>query len=101
MNQHIGNQHSETIRQTIINLALQHHLVSRYTSLVAVDVTPVRSPTQLLRTHPMKTNLPQGQNYAAIFGLARGATPGPGHLLIGVFCLISAFGLYRIVKKPE
>ncbi len=26
----------------IVNLALAHHLVSDYTSLVAVDVTPVR-----------------------------------------------------------
>ncbi|UCE63132.1 MAG: marine proteobacterial sortase target protein [Nitrospirota bacterium] len=99
MNQHVGNQHPETIRKKIIGLALQHHLVSRYTSLVAVDVTPVRSPAQLLRTHPMKTNLPYGQNYAAIFGLARGATPGPGYLLVGLLFLISAFGLYRIVKK--
>ncbi len=100
MNQHIGHQHPDTIRQKIIGLALQHHLVSRYTSLVAVDVTPVRPPNQLLRTHPMKTNLPHGQNYAAIFGLAQGATPGPGYLLVGLFCLISAFGLYGIVKKP-
>ena len=100
MNQHIRNEHTETIRQKIINLALQHHLVSRYTSLVAVDVTPVRPPTQLLRTHPVKINLPHGQNYAAIFGLAQGATPGPGYLLFGLLCLISAFVLYRIFKNP-
>jgi Ca-activated chloride channel family protein len=100
MNQHIGNRHTETIRRKIINLALRHHLVSRYTSLVAVDVTPVRSPAHPLHSHSMKTNLPHGQDYAAIFGLAKGATPGPMHLLVGLFCLMSAYGLYRIVKTP-
>ena len=99
MNQRIGNQHPETIRKKIINLALQHHLVSRYTSLVAVDVTPARSPAQLLRTHSMRTNLPHGQDYAAIFGLAQGATLGPARLVVGLFCLILALGLYRLEKK--
>jgi len=100
MNQHMGNQLRDTIRRKITDLALQHHLVSRYTSLVAVDVTPVRSSSEFLHTHPVKTNLPHGQDYAVIFGLAQGATPGPVHLLAGLFFLILAFGLYRIVKTP-
>ena len=100
MNQHLGNPHPETIRKKIIHLARQHHLVSRYTSLVAVDVTPVRSPAQLLQTHPMKTNLPHGQDYVAIFGLAKGGTSGLMHLLGGLFGLLSALGLYRVIKAP-
>ena len=100
MNQQIRNQHTDTIRPKIIKLALRHHLVSRYTSLVAVDITPVRSPTQRLHPHSIKTNLPHGQNYAAIFGLARGATPKSVHLLIGLICLILAYGLYRKVRHP-
>jgi Ca-activated chloride channel family protein len=100
MNQQIGNQHTDIIRRKIIDLALQHHLVSRYTSLMAVDITPVRPSGQLLHTHSIKTNLPHGQDYAAIFGLAQGATPGPVHLLVGLFFLMSAYGLYRIVKNP-
>ena len=99
MNQQIANHLHEAFRLKIIDLALKHHLVSRYTSLVAVDVTPVRDANQPLQTHPIKTNLPQGQDYAAIFGLAQGATAGPIHLLGGLISLISAFLFYWIVKK--
>ena len=94
MNKQAGSAESESLRQQIINIALQHHLVSRYTSLVAVDVTPVRSQAELLRPHALKTNLPQGQNYVAIFGLAQGATPGPLHLTIGLLFLIVGYGVY-------
>ena len=33
---------AETIRSAVVETALRHHLVSKYTSLVAVDKTPVR-----------------------------------------------------------
>jgi Ca-activated chloride channel family protein len=32
----------ETVRKGVLDVALAHHLVSKYTSLVAVDVTPAR-----------------------------------------------------------
>ena len=35
-------------KKDILGLALEYHLVSRFTSLVAVDVTPVRPETELL-----------------------------------------------------
>jgi Ca-activated chloride channel family protein len=38
------------LRQSILDLAMKHHLVSRYTSLVAVDITPVRRDAQSLHT---------------------------------------------------
>ena len=100
MNQQVGNQPPEGIRRKIIALALQHHLVSQYTSLVAVDVTPVRSPTQPLHTHPLKTNLPAGQDYAAIFGLAQGGTSGKLHVLSGLLCLVLAYRFFRFSRKP-
>ena len=31
------------IRNAVLDVALTHHLVSKYTSLVAVDVTPTRA----------------------------------------------------------
>ena len=96
MNQQTGTRDKERLRQQIIDIALGHHLVSRYTSLVAVDVTPVRPQAQLLRTHALKTNLPHEQDYVAIFGLAQGATPGPLHLVLGLLFLILAFSLYGL-----
>ena len=49
----------EAIRKEIVQTAIDHHLVSRHTSLVAVDVTPVNN-SGTLHTEKIKTNLPHG-----------------------------------------
>jgi Ca-activated chloride channel family protein len=84
-----------SIRQSILDVALAHHLVSPYTSLVAVDTEPIRPSHASLTTHAMKTNLPEGQDYQAIFGLPRTATNAPWHMLIGVMALMLAFWMWR------
>ena len=81
--QHHGQDDSAT-RQSVLDVALAHHLVSKYTSLVAVDVEPVRPTDQSLVTHAMKTNLPEGQDYQAIFGLPKTATSGQLQILFGL-----------------
>jgi Ca-activated chloride channel family protein len=79
----------EKVRADVINVALNHHPVSRYTSLVAVDVTPTRPRHASLDSHAMPVNLPQGQNYQKIFGqLPQTATPAELHLLIGFVLLL-------------
>ena len=79
-------------RQAVLDVALTHHLVSKYSSLVAIDAEPIRPTDKLLVTHAMKTNLPEGQDYQAIFGLPKTATNGPWHLLLGLIALtMSAF----------
>jgi Ca-activated chloride channel homolog len=78
------------VRAAIVELALHHHLVSADTSLVAVDVTPVRPDGAALATHALKTNLPHGWDYEAVLGLGQGATDAPLHLLIGVVALTLA-----------
>ncbi len=52
----------------VLKVALDHHLVSRLTSLVAVDVTPSRPVGELLSSHEMPTNLPHGWNFEKVFG---------------------------------
>jgi marine proteobacterial sortase target protein len=90
MNEEIQATDKDAIRRSIIDVALQHHLVSRYTSLVAVDVTPARPHDKNVKTHAMKTNLPHGQDYEYIFGLPQTATNGPLQMLIGLLCLAAA-----------
>ena len=85
-----GGADDEGVRHAVIQLALAHHLVSPYTSLVAVDVTPVRPAGAALQTHAMPTNLPHGWDYNAVFGLGQGATDAPVHLLVGVIALLVA-----------
>jgi Ca-activated chloride channel family protein len=83
----------ENVRHAVLDLALRHHLVTLYTSLVAVDVTPARPADAALRSHAMETNLPHGWEYEAVFGLGQGATGAPLHLLIGVTALLLASAL--------
>ncbi len=52
----------------ILKTALGHHLVSRLTSLVAVDVTPARPDGEALTRHDMPVNLPEGWDYEKVFG---------------------------------
>nr|WP_319513739.1 marine proteobacterial sortase target protein [uncultured Cohaesibacter sp.] len=49
-------------------LGLTHHLVSRLTSLVAVDVTPSRPQNQSLDSKKVPLNLPDGWKMESVFG---------------------------------
>ncbi|ULA63888.1 MAG: Marine proteobacterial sortase target protein [Nitrospira sp.] len=93
--QRYGQDESAT-RQAILDVALTHHLVSRYTSLVAVDVTPVRPLHHLLQAHAMKTNLPDGQGYQAIFGLPQTATSGQLQILLGLAALLAGWLMWQV-----
>ena len=56
------------IRPRVTEVALAHHLMSKFTSLVAVDVTPSRPADAKLGTAPVATNLPHGWDYDKVFG---------------------------------
>jgi Ca-activated chloride channel family protein len=52
----------------ILALALEHHLVSRLTSLVAVDATPTRPEGARLTRVELPLNLPAGWEFDKVFG---------------------------------
>ncbi|MEZ5816479.1 MAG: marine proteobacterial sortase target protein [Hyphomicrobiaceae bacterium] len=54
--------------KTILALALEHHLVSRLTSLVAVDQEVSRAPGQPLARADIPLNLPAGWDFDKVFG---------------------------------
>jgi Ca-activated chloride channel family protein len=77
------------VRQQVVELALAHHLVSQYTSLVAVDHTPSGVPLENCETRAVPVNLPQG--WGGVDGSLPGtATPAPLYLLIGAILLACA-----------
>lgn len=87
----------EAIKQEVTSTALHHHLVSRYTSLVAVDVTPV-NVTELLYQQRMKNNLPHGwKNSLASNGimLAQTAAGTRSNLLMSLIFLLAGILMYR------
>ena len=80
----------ETVRKEILQLALDHHLVSRYTSLVAVDKTPERELGADLKQHQLNSNLPAGMSVP----MAQGSTSSwllliKGSLLLGLAIVLS------------
>jgi Ca-activated chloride channel family protein len=83
----------DDVRHAVLDVALRHHLVSAYTSLVAIDATPARAGDAALARHALATNLPHGWEYEAVAGLGQGATPGPRHLALGLAALLLAAGL--------
>ncbi|MCW5592234.1 MAG: marine proteobacterial sortase target protein, partial [Burkholderiales bacterium] len=90
----------EVIRGAVVALALEHRLVSRYTSLVAVDVTPARAASMPMHTAAVPTNLPHGWQYGGVFGeLPQTATPGPLHILAGALALIVAMVLWLFSRR--
>jgi Ca-activated chloride channel homolog len=99
MDQQRAGRDESAARQAVLDVALAHHLVSKYTSLVAVDVTPVRPTDEMLQTHAMKTNLPEGQDYQAIFGLPRTATSGQLQILLGLAALMMAWLVWGYRKQ--
>jgi len=99
LDQRSADGSDEAVRKAVIEVALAHHLVSRYTSLVAVDVTPVRPADKDLNTHAMKTNLPHVQYYEHIFGLPQTATSGQVNILVGLFCLMLAVILFGLRSR--
>ncbi|MFB9262312.1 marine proteobacterial sortase target protein [Bradyrhizobium erythrophlei] len=58
----------EDADKTILALALEHQLVSRLTSLVAVDKTPSRPDGEPLKLAELPLNLPAGWDFAKVFG---------------------------------
>ena len=90
---------AEEVRAAVLELALAHHLISPYTSLVAVDVTPVRPENESLSSHALETNLPHGWDYTAVFGAGQGATSGSVHLALGLVALLLAGALAVAVYR--
>jgi Ca-activated chloride channel family protein len=86
----------EQRKQAVTELALKHQLVSRYTSLVAVEQIPARPATEPLKGGMMPVNLPQGWDAAHVFGrLPQTATPALLWLLLGLMLMGSGLWLHR------
>lgn len=76
----------DAVRASVLELALSHGLVSKYTSLIAIDRTPIRPVDASLDRRAVPVDLPAGWNYAAVFG-GQTATPATFQLLLGITSL--------------
>ena len=65
------------IRAAALAVALEHDLVTRYTSLVAVDDEVARPDGEGLETTEVPRDLPQGWDAEKVFGAQDEAQPAP------------------------
>jgi Ca-activated chloride channel family protein len=94
----------QDVRDGVIAIALTHHLVSKYTSLVAVEVTPTRPAGADMVSTRLPGNVPQGlTGFAA---LPRTATPAALSMVVGMLLVLAALALLALrgrtlVKRME
>jgi Ca-activated chloride channel family protein len=92
---------AEEVKTQVVALGLEHHLVTKHTSLVAVDVTPVRPGEARLHRRDVATNLPHGWAMDGVFGaLPQTATSGPEHILVALLALLFAAALWMTPRRP-
>ncbi|MDR2016880.1 MAG: marine proteobacterial sortase target protein [Burkholderiales bacterium] len=84
----------EAMRDEVVQLALKHHLVSRFTSLVAVDVTPSFPSRMAIEKTALPFALPHGTT-VSMAGLPATSTPAAWQMLGGVLALLLAWMLKR------
>jgi Ca-activated chloride channel family protein len=79
------------IRNAVLDVALTHHLVSKYTSLVAVDVTPTKPAGADVTKTVLPGNVPEG--LTGFDQLPRTATPAALSIAVGLFLMLAAAAL--------
>jgi Ca-activated chloride channel family protein len=92
---------AETVKAEVVALGLEHHLVTRHTSLVAVDVTPVRPADAALHERHVPTCLPHGWSAEAVLGeLPQTATPATLHATLAGLAIALATALWSLERRP-
>ncbi|MEM7610928.1 MAG: marine proteobacterial sortase target protein [Pseudomonadota bacterium] len=81
---------AEVVRLAMLDVALEHHLVSEVTSLVAVDQTPVRSAAQKAVRREVASLMPHGQSLS---NMTSTATPARLQQLAGLALIMLALAM--------
>lgn len=78
----------DSVRPNITAVALRHKILSRYTSFVAVDHTPVRAAQQQLKQQDVANQLPKGLSWPNTATGVDGLWQLAGYLLLACLCLL-------------
>ena len=91
----------DEVRQAVVGIAMAHHLVSKYTSLNAVDKTPVRPQSANLDSEQVPNLMPYGQSVEAIFGFPATATGAGAYLASGLALIVLALLLLAVLGRES
>ena len=89
-------------KSQITETALAHHLVSQYTSLVAVDVTPTRTVEIQSKTRKVANSLPKGTSNQLLQSqgfLPQTATSAQLKIIIGTILIGLAICMHLLTKR--
>lgn len=88
------------VRGVVLGTALDHHLVSRYTSLVAVDNMVSRPPGEHQSEQAVRTHLPQGWQKNALFaGTSQTASPADLRIVVGIVLLLVGVAFAMLKRR--
>jgi Ca-activated chloride channel family protein len=87
-----GKDSGASARQKIVPVALKYQLMSRYTSLVAVDQTPARPAAAAAHKRAVSNAMPAGSAMQAV-GYPQTAAGVSWHLLLGALALFALLAL--------
>ena len=94
----VAGVNEDLIRKIVVDVALEHGLVSPYTSLVAVDRTPVRSTAAGLERKTVGNMVPAGAVWG---GLPQTATAAPLFRLLGLLLLLIAAEVFVLRARQQ
>ena len=86
----------EAVRAQVVSLGLTHHLVTAHTSLVAVDLTPVRPWNEGAEPAMVPVNLPSGATFGT---LPQSATPAAWLMVQGLVAFVVAAGALVVARR--
>lgn len=90
----------EKFNQAIETTALDHHIVSEFTSLVAVDITPSRPLNQVMQDSAIPNHLPFGMiQQQAVGTLPQTATNGQLKLILGLLFIVISLCIHLITQR--
>lgn len=87
LDQKVKGVAESVIREQVLTVALPHHLMSPYTSLIAVEETPSKPSNAQAHDAVIPLAAPKGQNVDS-FSYPQTATLGPLHTLLAVLSLV-------------
>ena len=107
------------VKKRVTDLALNLGLLTKHTSLVAIDATPMRPSEEVLATHEIPTNLPDGWDYEAVFdptdhepapislrqtvslNIPQGATAAELLIILGLIILVGGVAILLVRRRPR
>jgi len=95
----IDPSQTDYFKQQITQTALEHHLVSQYTSLVAVDMTPSKPQEAQDYNRQVANPIPQGSIHHPLAQLPQTATTAELKMLIGGLLIGVALCILGITRK--